>query len=471
MSQEPKQGPSSRPRSLTPTPVAVDKVPSLIPLLTQSTNPTSALSLADHVLPPHHQSSPRAGRAWMWSKSVVYNNRGSLLVLLSQFFGSIMSLCTRVLETSFPEHRMHAMQILFVRQSVTTVVVVILMAFRSVEHAPWGPWGVRWLLVARGLGGFFGVFGLYYSLAYLDLSDAIVITFLAPIVATFACSLIPYLNESFTRTEFFASIFSLFGVVLIARPASLFSRDLADTSDDPSAVHSPPTSRSLLSAGETPIATPRQRLIAVLVALLGVLGAATAYTTIHWIGPRAHALIVILYFSLWCCIVSLASSLLIPSIGGLIWPHTLLQWGLLLGIGISGFATQFFLTLGLQIEKAGRATNMVYTQMLFALVWERIVWGTTPGWGSLVGSACISGSVLWVGVKKAEKAEVAKERVADEEVGLMGGSTQGEEEEGDEWVEMEDGTDAWRLDGDEDRREEEDEDEDRDESEESGNIA
>ena len=305
------------------------------------------------------------------------------------------------------------------------------------------------------------------SLAYLDLSDAIVITFLAPIVATFACSLIPYLNESFTKTEFFASIFSLFGVVLIARPASLFSRDPANTPNDPSTVHSPPTPRSL-PAREIPTATPHQRLIAVLVALLGVLGVATAFTTIRWIGPRAHALIVMLYFAVASCIVSLASSLLIPSIGGLIWPHTLLQWGLLLGVGISGFGTQYFLTLGLQIEKAGRATNMVYTQMLFALAWELIVWGTTPGWESLAGSGCILGSVIWVGMKKAERSDIAKVSAVDEEVGLMSGRAEGEEEEGNEWMEMEDGADSWGLDGHEDGEEE---DEGGDESRESQNLA
>ncbi|PUU74153.1 hypothetical protein B9Z19DRAFT_1103589 [Tuber borchii] len=407
MLQEPKQD---------PIPVAVDKGSLQKPLYAHSTHSTSALALADH-------------RAWAWSASIVYDNRGSLFVVLSQFFCSTMGLFTRVLETSFPEQKMHATQILFIRQSITTVVVGILIAFRSVEHAPWGPWGVRWLLVARGFGGFFGVFGLYYSLAYLDLSDAIVITFLTPIVTTFACSLIPYLNETFTKTEFFASIFSLFGVVLIARPTSLFSRDSANTPNDPSTAHSRPAPRSLLPAGEIPTATPHQRLIAVLVALLGVLGASTAFTSIRWIGPRAHALIVMFYFTLAGSIFSLGSLLLIPSIGGFIWPHTLSQWGLLLGIGASGFATQYFLTLGLQIEKASRATNMLYTQMLFALALELIVWGTTPGLGSLAGSGCILGSVLWVGMKKAERANIAKVRAVDEEVGLMNGKVEGEEEE------------------------------------------
>jgi len=119
-----------------------------------------------------------------------------------------------------------------------------------------------------------------------------------------------------------------------------------------------------------------------------------------------------------------------------------------MGVGISGFATQYFLTLGLQIEKAGRATNMVYTQMLFALAWELIIWGTTPGWGSLVGSGCILGSVLWVRMKKAERPDIAKVRAGDEEVGLMSGRAEGEEEdEGDGWIEMEDGVDTWGSDG------------------------
>jgi len=154
MSEEPKQG---------PIPVVVDKGSLPIPSYAQSTHSTSAHSLADHVLPPRHQLRSRAERAWAWSASIVYDNRGSLFVVLSQFFCATMGLCTRILETSFPEQKMHATQILFIRQSVTAVFVGIFIVSRSVEHAPWGPCGVRWLLVARGSAGFFGVFGFYCS--------------------------------------------------------------------------------------------------------------------------------------------------------------------------------------------------------------------------------------------------------------------------------------------------------------------
>lgn len=126
---------------------------------------TSALSLHSHapsILSARSQS-PFPGRPSLWArcKSTLDNNRGIMLVLLSQFFGSLMSLTTRILETGYPEQRFHPLQILFVRQSITSVLVFVWMWRMKVENAPFGPRGVRGLLIARGVGGFFGVFGLY----------------------------------------------------------------------------------------------------------------------------------------------------------------------------------------------------------------------------------------------------------------------------------------------------------------------
>ena len=61
---------------------------------------------------------------------------------------------------------------------------------------------------------------------------------------------------------------------------------------------------------------------------------------------------------------------------------------------------QFMLTYGLQLVKAGRGAMMIYTQMLFALLWERLVWGTTPELMSIMGGALILGSTIWVGTRK-----------------------------------------------------------------------
>lgn len=115
--------------------------------------------LLPHVLPSSLFSERPS--LWVRCKNKLENNRGIMLVLLSQFFGSLMSLTTRILETGYPEQRFHALQILFVRQSITSMLVYVWMWRMKVENAPFGPREVRGLLIARGVGGFFGVFGLY----------------------------------------------------------------------------------------------------------------------------------------------------------------------------------------------------------------------------------------------------------------------------------------------------------------------
>ena len=65
--------------------------------------------------------------------------------------------------------------------------------------------------------------------------------------------------------------------------------------------------------------------------------------------------------------------------------------------------TQFLLTKGLAAggRKGGAAaTNMIYTNMLFALALDKLVFGQSPGWWSLGGSGLILGSAVFVAVRK-----------------------------------------------------------------------
>lgn len=258
------------------------------------------------------------------------------------------------------------------------------------------------------------------SLQYLPLSDATVITFLAPIVACWACSIL--IHEPFTRTEQIAAVISFLGVVLIARPTSLLS-----SYNHPPLVGSgagdgvpPMNATAPLDSQGLKDVTSAQRLSAVAVALVGVLGAACAYTTIRWIGKRAHPLISVNYFAAFSTIVSIVALLAIPGIGFRL-PASLQQWAYLLFLGICGFVMQFLLTAGLAHEKSSRATNMVYTQMLFALAFDKIVWGTVPGTLSIVGSSLILGSALYVAVLNNKKIDgKGRDGTLDEEVELGG---------------------------------------------------
>jgi drug/metabolite transporter (DMT)-like permease len=271
-----------------------------------------------------------------------HRNIGLFLIAGAQLFFSMMNLCAKLLSQADPP--IHPLEIIFVRMLITWAGAVSYLRYNKVPDYLIGPKGIRLLLVFRGIVGFFGLFGIYYSVQYLDLSDATVLTFLAPILTGYFGRI--FLKEPFLRTELYAGLLSFVGVIVIARPQSLFGDDSA-------------------SGG----ATGLQRLAAVGVALLGVLGAAAAYLSIRAIGHRAHPLISVSMFALYATFVS-ATGLIVLQIPFHA-PHTSAGWAEWVVIGISGFAAQFLLTTGLQRERAGRGVTMVYLQMVFAFIFER----------------------------------------------------------------------------------------------------
>ncbi|KAI1614075.1 hypothetical protein EDD37DRAFT_470304 [Exophiala viscosa] len=363
-------------------------------------------------------------------------NYGALLVLLAQFFGVGMNVSTRLLETEGAHGKpMHPFQILFARQSITASLCTAYGIYtKAVPDFPLGPRDTRWLLIARGIFGFMGVFGMYFSLLYLPLSEATVLTFLSPILSCYICSfIIP--GETFTRQQQLAGFVSLLGVILIAQPASLFSSGSSNPTNNPSL---PPDAQP---ADPSQKPTADKHLLAIGIAMIGVIGSTGAYTSIRAIGTRAHAFISINYFSVWCTIVSLFCLIVIPDVTFRL-PGNATEWTLLVSLGVCGFIMQFLLTAGLayggpsaqshsehkraakirDIEheesvsepafsdgdrqsaqpnaaargSGTRATSMVYTQMLFALAGDRWVFGITPTTVSWIGSVLILAGAVWV---------------------------------------------------------------------------
>ena len=183
---------------------------------------------------------------------------------------------------------------------------------------------------------------------------------------------------------------------------------------------------------DPPPPTPHQHLLAIGISMVGVLGGCGAMTSIRWIGTRAHPLISVNYFSIWCSIVSLVMVATVPSVGFRL-PENWQEWMLLAVLGSCGFVMQYLLTAGLaygggedtaavsaDLEGNGgqrhdrmardekdmkkgsgtRATNMAYTQMLFALSFDKWIWGITPGWASWVGSGIIVAAAVWVAMAR-----------------------------------------------------------------------
>lgn len=123
------------------------------------------------------------------------------------------------------------LEIIFVRMGITYIGCLLCLIITKTPHPFLGPPGIRLLLVLRGVIGFGGLSAFYYSLQYLSLADATVITFLAPLVTGLFGYI--FLKERFTHQEAIAGVASLAGVVLIARPAIMFGKHSQSDLDPP----------------------------------------------------------------------------------------------------------------------------------------------------------------------------------------------------------------------------------------------
>src|SRR5690606_30586442 len=214
-----------------------------------------------------------------------------------------------------------------VGQRIPTAEVVLVRGVLNATFT-WGmlrqahvrPWGTRPLVLAlRGLFGFLALLCLYYGLVHLPLADATVLQYTNPVwTALFAAWL---LKERMVRGEFGLVLASLLGVILIARPAFLFGG-----------------------------AAPRLDLLAVGVVLVGSMFSAGAYVTVRQLARTEAPLVIVFYFTLVSVVGSLPGTLTAP-----VWP-TPLEWGFLLLVAVTAQGGQVFLTRGLQLEPAGKAT-------------------------------------------------------------------------------------------------------------------
>lgn len=307
----------------------------------------------------------------------VVHNAGMLYIISSQFFFASMNLSVKMLSRLEPP--VHAFEVIIVRMGITLICCVTYMIATGVPDPIIGPKGVRILLVIRGISGFLGLVGLYLSIQYLSVADATVLTFLTPLTtAVTGCIL---LREGYSVTQAVAGVCSLLGVILIARPPFLFNSIPAAI---PDGFYLPET--------------PAQRMMGVGAAMIGVVGATGAYTSIRAIGRQAHPMHVMTFFSLWCTVMASLGMVVfgIP----VVYPNSW-KWSLiLLMVGVFGFVAQILLTLGLQRETVSRGSTGVYFQMLFAVVLERIIFGVTPSLLSVLGAAIIMSSALCVALTR-----------------------------------------------------------------------
>ncbi|MEZ4334921.1 MAG: DMT family transporter [Myxococcota bacterium] len=253
-------------------------------------------------------------------------------ILLSSFAFSVMALFVKLAGERIPSQ-----EIVFARSLVSGIVSYALL--RRAGIPIWGH--DRRGLWLRGLTGYVALSCVYAAVTHLPLADATVIHYLNPAFTALLAGL--FLGEPITRATLVATSLCLTGVVLVARPESLFGVG-ADALDP----------------------------VWVGVAVAGALGSALAYVVVRRLARTEHPLVIVFYFPL----VNLVASLPLV-LGQLVWPVGI-EWVWLVGVGLATQVGQMALTAGLMALPAGQATSLSYLQVVFAAVFGVVVFDEWP---------------------------------------------------------------------------------------------
>lgn len=212
------------------------------------------------------------------------------------------------------------------------------------------------------------------------------------------------MRVSWDIREVLAGLVSFLGVLMIAQPSLVFSTSknpaplVSANCTDKIVIFRPLTNNTCLLLGAQPgfpEATSAQRMFAVLIALAGVVGAAVAYCSTLWIGKRAHPLIVGNYFAVISTLISGVSVFFVSEVGFRL-PADVREYIYLIATSVCGYIMQFLFVKGLQYEESNRPANMINTQLLFALAFDKIIWKISPGALSIIGGGLVLVSTVYV---------------------------------------------------------------------------
>lgn len=274
---------------------------------------------------------------------------GMRYMVAGAFFFSVMSLAVKIAGQRLPSQ-----QVVLIRGALNVLFTYVMLRRAGIYL-----WGSRPLvLVLRGLLGFAALSCFFYGVLHLPLADATVLQYTNPVWTGLLAAWL--LGERMRPIEVGLIAASLAGVLLIARPGFLFG------------------------SGEA-----RLDLTAVGIALLGAFFSACAYVTIRQLGRTEEPLVIVFYFTL----VTVPAA--VPGViaAGPVLP-TGWEWVALLAVGVTAQAGQVYLTRGLQLEPAGRATAIGYLQVVFAALWGALFFAEFPDGWALAGAAVILASTL-----------------------------------------------------------------------------
>lgn len=230
------------------------------------------------------------------------------------------------------------------------------------------------------------------SILYFSLSEATALNFLAPLGAVVFTGFLK--NGTITLLQVGFCVTALIGVFLCLQPEFIFGVR-TQTNDELGQESSALIKGSI--AGIVGVTGGVVSQVLVLLTSNFWADAAdpgnikVALSAIRLLGTRVHPLTSVNYFGISVFSVTTLASIVTSEV---VFPTSLMSWCLLVILGFIGFGMEYLLTTGLGLDDGFGATIMIYSQVVWAMVLDRLVWDVQVNLLGMLGIFVISISVL-----------------------------------------------------------------------------
>ncbi|KAL0550967.1 hypothetical protein IC582_010036 [Cucumis melo] len=315
---------------------------------------------------------------WIWSGS---RYSGLLCASLSSIFYFGMEVLMGVFS---------AQSIPIIEMAFTRCVIITILSYlwlRRSEQPIFGQPHVRKLLVSRALTGLLSMMSFIYSIRRLHISQAIVLSFTTPILASVAARFI--LHEKLKFSDFGGLACSFLGVLLIFQ--DLFTSQGTEFLLLYNCCIKLFEGLTKAGKGSTTPSLGSHHAYAVLLGFVASIAGAVSYCLIRASAKASDQPVVTVFsFGLLAgpvtgiCTV-IFEDLVLPS---------LYSFLLMLVLGLLAFLAEVCWARGLQLEKTSKVCNLRFMEASFVQLWHIGILGLVP-FGRIVGTLLIFLSLCW----------------------------------------------------------------------------
>lgn len=269
-------------------------------------------------------------------------SKALLCLMTSALLFSIMGICIR-----FASETVDNPTIVFFRNAVGLFIFIPMLFKYGLDFIKTDK---LWMHTWRSIVGLAAMYGFFYAIAHLKLSNAMVFSYSSPIFIPLIAYF--FLKEKINRNMILAAVIGLIGVLLVAKPDNGFFNTL-----------------SFIGLGACFLS-------------------AMAFVTVRALTSTEPPERIVFYF---CIFGTLISS--IP----MFWHwriFSLKELVLLVTAGLLANISQLFMSYAYSLAPAGQIGPMNYIAIVFAGIWGFIFWHEIPDLFSIIGISIILIAIL-----------------------------------------------------------------------------